>query len=232
MSGSLSRFCVLPFCHLYVHPTGLAKPCCRFDVGTLKQVYTIHSAEEILTVFYSAEWVEIRKAICEGKILPGCHKCYSEDRAGESYRSEVNRRAGLTGGELPSGSPTIDYHAGGEPRITYLEFAPGNMCNLGCRYCETSLSSSWSDHNYVESEKRNGESTPIKRALPSVLQMGRLPNNLVSSLTSVKISGGEPFLHRSFLDFLSGLDSSGRLGDVSLRIITNSSFIPREEYIT
>lgn len=197
-----SSFCALLWMHAAVRPGGRVQPCCRFqeDGTTLKENETLQDALE------SPRFQEIREKMLRGEEIPGCRQCIQEEKLqARSKRMAINE----------------DYRALWEPtpRLRYVEFPLGNLCNLKCRGCHSSWSTKWA-------------ADEIKLGIPEEFIVKRWENSTDlldgswSELRIIKILGGEPFLAPNHESFLEKIDRYGDISKVSLHYASNGTQRP------
>jgi hypothetical protein len=144
-------FCVVPFLEANVMPTGAVRPCCAFhgsimENGRRMSVYE-HTVEEI---WNSSDLRAIRKNMVEGKPVFQCWYCSSSEERGEpSMRTDLNKGWEIAGygnprnetiKQLKSTAIANDFYMSRGPAWVDLEL--GNLCNLKCRMCSSTWSSS------------------------------------------------------------------------------------------
>ena len=147
-------FCIFPFIGLNILPNGTAKPCCVFGTplaaegGEPMSVYE-HSVTEI---WNSSDMLEIRRAMLSGQPVSGCSYCYTQERAGRISRRREYTQGWLSGSDEfpnPTQASSDDIKAAARQLSLVLPPGPewqdldfGNLCNLKCRMCNSTYSSS------------------------------------------------------------------------------------------
>lgn len=208
-------FCPLPFNHLYIRPNGEYQPCCRFRNGQSKT--RIHEYNSLDDVLNSSEMLnDIRQKMLSGKKVSGCLSCYLEEESGgESMRTGEISRWG-----------DFDELADKTPQVTNIEITFGNYCNLACRTCGSSLSTSWQKDDEVlrpfYPERYVAERENVKKDW--------IPEDF-KNIKKFKITGGEPMLHPDFPSFLDDIIQSGSAQNIEVQIFTNTSFVPKRHLL-
>lgn len=98
----------------------------------------------------------------------------------------------------------------GVPPLTSLYLYITGSCNLACKHC-------WISPNY-QGKKRNDkfvELEYVKKALKEAIPLG---------LTSIKVTGGEPFLHPEFRTIAVSIDRAA----LNISIETNGTLVDRK----
>jgi sulfatase maturation enzyme AslB (radical SAM superfamily) len=185
-------YCVLPFTHLRIEPTGSVRPCCRFG-GAIPGA----TASDITSAFASPFMDRLRADMAAGVARPECRKCQGEEAHGiRSMRMIENERHAVPA----------------EPTLTYLEICLSNVCNLKCRMCSSLYSTRW-----IADEKALGKTpTPLAYSNLNVdaIRWGEI--------RMLKFLGGEPVLHHEEIgEILRRIDQAGRLGDLTVNFTTN-----------
>jgi MoaA/NifB/PqqE/SkfB family radical SAM enzyme len=203
-------FCALPFLHLHVNAKGNVKPCCispttSEDVGKLSE----SSLEEI---FNNDKMKQMRLDMINGVPRPDfCKACYKNEEAGfQSHRHSMNA------GFQKSVEPALDTMAEDgylEPKLKYIDTRYSNLCNLKCRTCNGTYSTSWSKEN-----ADNGKG--IYKELKAYTEKDPLDNQYVN-VERAYFAGGEPLIMPEHYDTLRKIIETGRASEVELAYNTN-----------
>jgi MoaA/NifB/PqqE/SkfB family radical SAM enzyme len=205
-------FCMAPWTHLSVSTDQKVHPCCKiktFPLGDLK----LNTLKEI---WNNPPLKELRKYMLAGQRHPACSACYVEDDANKnSYRQYINRKLmhHVTKTDLTSADGSFENF-----EINYLHFHFNNLCNLACRTCGPSSSSSW---HAISSSL--GEISANTSALVTANHDGKLFQEFKQHLNFIdliKFTGGEPLMIQEFYDILDLLIDQGRT-DIELFYNTN-----------
>lgn len=204
-------YCVLPSIHVCQTIDGRLKPCCRFQMRSSDPTRPHLSNMSLGTALRSDYFVQIREQMSNGERVEGCKRCYVDEDAGiESYRQIANKRY------RPEPEP--------EPRLTYVELAFSNECNLKCRMCQPTESRKWNDDWFELFPDRRDEIRKLEWNLSSSIAEFR-------DIRYLKIVGGEPFLSGQHRQFLLALSETVDLGQVEIDYHTNCTFFPKPEII-
>tara|TARA_B100000941_G_scaffold290888_1_gene275603 strand:- start:557 stop:1705 length:1149 start_codon:yes stop_codon:yes gene_type:complete len=172
-------------------------PCCRFH-------------HRFLGPNDHNDFEDIRKLMMENKWHPGCYKCkIDEANKGSSMRTEADEF-------FKDFDDTI--------RLEYLEITVGRLCNLACLSCGSEYS-----HNWDKDELALGISNQQKITKLKEVQEYDLDNINIDDLKYVKyikVTGGEPFLHKQFLNLIVRLANHGIAEQIHLEIFTNCTWFP------
>ena len=206
-------FCPLPFNHLYLKPNGKFKPCCRFR-GELKDKRPIQEFNNLDDVLESDSLENIRAAMIAGEPVSGCKACYDEEASG-SHSMRL--------GEIKHWGDIDKFTAKETNTVSNIDITVGNYCNLACRTCGSTLSTSW--------DKEDGilkHFYPERAHVSTRLNVNKdwKPEEFLN-VEKIKITGGEPMLHPDFLAFLDTIIASGVADNMEIQIFTNASFVPK-----
>ncbi len=192
-------------------PYSEVRPCCRFDTNIYDESF-VWDGESKLTDFYQSDlFAGLRKDIEEGKPIKGCHRCYQEE--------ELN---------IPSMRTKpfpVEIDDLGEKEFSYrfVELGVGKKCNLKCRSCNASFSSKWISDAEALKMPYSGDNSEI--------DLNSIPIQFFKETKSIKVTGGEPFLHNSFSELLKRLNESGYSKEIELEIFTNTTVFPSGEVV-
>jgi len=181
-------------------------PCCRFHHRFLDD-----ADKESLDI-YEATFADIRHTMLANQWHPGCYKCHADEEIkGSSMRTEAS--------DLFSDNTDT-------PKLEYLEIAVGRLCNLACVNCGPEFSHSWDkdtlalnieSQNYIDNLNVDQE-----------LNLDDFDITLLSDLNHLKVTGGEPFLHRQFMAFIVRLANADLASNINIEIFTNGTWYPEK----
>lgn len=234
---SKNTFCILPFIHMQVKPSGQMKPCCRFEFHNTEYktpdgeyVFNPHNLNNEATLADSQQsdvWEDIRQKLLKNEPVAGCRKCYHEEETSRfSMRTSENQLR--NNGKQDGPSYSVD-----TPVIKYLEMTFGNYCNLKCRTCNGDLSSTWwEDENaLVDSGHYPDRYFYIRASTKNVnIPFKWRPEDFVN-VEEIKFTGGEPMVHPDFLKLMDMLIEMDVAKNIKLDVFTNCSWIPGEKYL-
>lgn len=211
-------FCMYPWTHLYVHPTGEIGPCCASErwVGNLKQ----NTLQEI---WNQQPMKDLRLSMLSDSPASACKRCYEMEAAGAgSLRILANKtfahHIDLVDKTNIDGS--LD-----EFKMLRWDVRFNNLCNLKCRICHHVCSSSW-HQDLAKLDPDWAKANP-----KSFLFAGRhetdtweqvLPH--LDHAEEIYFAGGEPLMMQEHFDILNELERKQRF-DVKLFYNTNFTHV-------
>jgi len=145
--------CTAPWMHLHIINDGRAYPCCMTEITNELAVGNVKT-QTLKEVVNSPKMKEMRKGMLEGKPLPAsCERCKGREDAGfSSMRIGMNNNwydkvKDLIEDTKPDGEVT-------NLRLLYWDIRFSNYCNLACRTCSPTFSTSWAN-DYIRLRDHN-----------------------------------------------------------------------------
>ena len=189
-----NAFCVAPWVHMHVEPTGDVQLCCasNWKHQHNKSLGNLNDSTP-LEIWNNDQYRNIRTKMLAGEFLGNyCNACYERERGAINWteRQRLNK-------EFPEGfniASTATQPDGSLEvmDIRYLDIRFNNLCNLKCRTCGPDWSTSWANELGIEKPLRYNDSW--KKLLPHL-----------SNLEKVYFAGGEPMMTSEHYDFLEHL---------------------------
>lgn len=205
-------FCMAPWTHMMFAPNNHVTPCC-----TSKLVLGDSSKTSLKDIWNSENYKKMRLDMLAGKPIESCQSCYNNEAVGkDSLRQGINRSMGHRVSKIELTDDTGHV----EPfELNYFDSRFDNLCNLACRSCNPTYSSSWHD----VAVKIN----IIDQSQPAMLYAGRTPTDIfeqimehIDHIDKIYFAGGEPLINEQSWKILDELDRRGRY-DVELAYNTN-----------
>lgn len=193
-------FCAMPWVHLHVTQNGNVTPCCQAPWGDEAKFGDINEST-IQEIWKGKRFEDFRKQMLKGKPAPVCSRCYEKEEMGwislreitnDKYENEIN--------ELIRNK----FHSSSYETPVYFDIRFSNVCNLKCRICNFSSSSSWYNDDLAL-----GNIKPETPALTtSIIDEKKFFSEFKEQIGSIKeiyFAGGEPLMmeqHYQILEFL------------------------------
>jgi sulfatase maturation enzyme AslB (radical SAM superfamily) len=191
-----------------LRPNGKIMPCCVYQNVDNELPDSLNSSHP--DPFNHPYMVELRERMTRNERIPGCVKCYTDERiTGNSFRKDANS-AGWN-----FGIPEDDTR--GTPVLTNIDMTFSNVCNNKCRMCMPELSTHW----YSDAKKLG---MPIPTGV--IARNSIIEDSDVSSLRYLKILGGEPLMEADKLKKFLHKCNRSQLG---ILFVTNCTLLPDEE---
>jgi len=205
-------FCIAPWQASYYKESRKAyEMCCVFDKWT--------SAESPEDYFNSDTVKDVRRSIEQGKWNSGCKVCKEKEEHGQnSVRKRFNNN--LTG--ITQDSKEWYKEHTDEFNLKWLDYRPGNLCNLKCRMCNPSNSSLIAKEvidnpelqrwNYNEVDVTDSERFYKSKWHPAF-----------KNLSYLNVLGGEPTIDPQIQKLLNWVISNDYAKNLHLRYTTNAT---------
>ena len=168
--------CAYPFkAKMMMHGTP-ATPCCRFHDRFLSDADK--NSDTLFT--------DIKTSMMRNEWHPGCYKCKSDEEVtGNSMRTEADEFF----------NNFTDFE-----QLEYLEITVGRLCNLACIGCGLEFSHKWDEDSIALDLPNLYKLEHYKKHQEMDIDGIDLDN--FRHLKFLKVTGGEPFLHRQFLNLI------------------------------
>lgn len=220
----MNNFCILPFMSIETSPLGNTRACCLYNDEITDNGNKIALKDSTITeAFNSSGMNELRQKFLRNERPDGCSKCWSvEDAGGISKRIISNQKyvKEYNNSELYK-----------NPKLKFIDLKLGNICNLKCRICGVYSSSKWINDQLKISVNDKDKYVEMNRA-------GQWPREaetfwedlkgLANEITSLEITGGEPFLIQEHFDFLRHCVDTGNAHRIDIHYNTNGTQFPQD----
>ncbi len=222
-------FCVVPFVHLSTSPLGTLRPCCFSSQEKIKKDSSdqlVNLGSETLDEIWNSEhYREIRLKMINGEKLSNCDFCYKEEKLNKrSKRNKENDRYKALKAERMTSAKSNQGKLDSPP--VNLDLRLGNLCNLKCITCnpvfssqiEQEMNNKWPDNFFL---KKEYSTIKIENGWFDSKEFKNNLSTLLPHLEFIYVSGGEPVINKSLIDFLRDSVSLGYSKKQKLRFNTN-----------
>ncbi len=239
--------CVLPWIHLCASTDGVYGRCCVDNSIYHNELYDQPDEPEFVLnddalgcaplsryakdnpdrtmglpeAFNSLNMRQTRLAMLAGERIAACSYCYRrEDRGGQSYRQDINRRfADSVKFSDLADQTALDGSVGGFPFFLDIRF--GNTCNLRCVMCTFPVSSGWGALQHP-----SWSSAVIDPYRDDDELWATLAEN-AHEIRRLYFAGGEPFLQPGHFRMLDLLIEAGFAHQVDIVYNSNMTVLPQ-----
>ena len=205
MDKKLDNFCPAPWqASYYKESMGKYKMCCVFPVWT--------KADSPEDYFNSDVVKNVRETMLRGEWHSGCAVCKEQTEAGLNSDRESFIH------NLDIKNKPVDTN---KFKLRWLDFRPGNLCNLKCRMCSGTNSSMIQQEAEKHPELQEFENDkPVinSELLPSICN-----HETFSNLEFLKLLGGEPTIGSQIQKLLDWTVEKGYAKNINLRYTTNAT---------
>lgn len=210
-------FCMYPWVHLHVNPTGRSSPCCIAKSCSREGGMGDANKLSLMELVNSKDMKQLRLDMLAGKQNKECETCYQHESSNVmsaryfanndyiKYFDEVIANTDLFDGSLN------EFH------MRYFDIRFSNICNFKCRTCGSGFSSQW------EQEDLKAR-LPYAKVLPKNNNKEFLQNVLdqIDYMEMAYFAGGEPLITEEHYIMLEEMIRLGKT-DIKLRYNTNLS---------
>ena len=211
--------CVLPWTHLEIDVNGSASPCCLYK-GTIEN-YKVYDTN-LNEIQQSKFMQDLRQQFKNNERPTGCENCWMEEDAGK-----VSKRMNSM---YKMKNSLKEWTPDSEPKLKFIDFKLGNVCNLKCRIC-----GSWSSSKWAQEELDYGHNDLAKKQLQEGGWPKRNPqffDDIKSVLPDVEyfeFTGGEPFMIQKHFNILRHCVEAGVSEKQDIHYNTNGTQMPDGE---
>lgn len=205
-------WCPIPFNAISFHPTGALTRCMMSDTPMGES-------------YDSEQMKKLRQDMLDGKWdVKGCETCYKKEQHGNISQRQKWLLKDPHKFKNPDGynNPQVV----GNP-VNHMFINYSNICNFKCRMCSPLYSNGLIPEfkhlrslNVVDGYSLDPNSTKNINSTNSYLKNN--PSKL-DSVTSIWITGGEPFMDDSVYDLMDILDENNRSIEIDMCVTTNGS---------
>ena len=212
------NFCIYPWVHLYVEPNGSAYPCCGADYKVSDGLGNTNQSP-MKAIWNDQPMRDLRLQMLNDQPSKVCSRCYEQEASGFfSMRNSANKHHGhhIARVDSTKADGTVD-----DFNMIYWDVRFSNLCNLRCRSCGPSFSSSWFQ-DQLKIAPNYGDN---HRAL---IFAGKYETDLweqliehIDHVEQIYFAGGEPMMMDEHYRILEELERRERF---DVRLIYNTNF--------
>jgi len=183
-----------------------------------KEVFGNVHKESLNDLMNNTNYKTIRKQMLNGEKPTACSRCYELEDTADSWTLRKNSLQSFKN-HLPYLTETKEDGSIDDFKMRYLDIRFSNLCNMKCRTCGPSLSSSW----YDDQVKLHPES--VTKKFIDLKSNPNFMNDLMPHLDTIEevyFAGGEALITPQHYEILDYWLSKG-LTHIKLRYTTNFS---------
>jgi radical SAM protein with 4Fe4S-binding SPASM domain len=189
-------FCMLPWVHMHLWPSGTTYPCCLADpnlpVGDTQD-------QTLQEIWNGDQMRQLRLNMLSGNKSPECRRCYElEENNMHTLRLSSNENFKNHWDKVLQ---TESDGSAGNVSLNYMDIRFSNLCNLRCRSCGPQFSSSWfEDHKATNGDPGHPKILQVRDDMKSFIDE---LEPLLDTVERVYWAGGEPLItkeHYTILD--------------------------------
>ena len=212
------NFCMYPWVHMFVEPSGQVYPCCGSVYQNSNVLGNTHKSP-LKEIWNDQPIRDLRLKMINNQPSESCSRCYEQEESGFfSMRNSANKHHGhhINRVDATQDNGTLD-----EFSMIYWDVRFSNLCNLRCRSCGPSFSSSW----YQDQLRIAPDYGDQHKAL---IFAGKYETDLweqliehIDHVEQIYFAGGEPLMMDEHYRILEELE---RRNKFDVRLIYNTNF--------
>ena len=224
-----STFCMYPWMHMHLYPTGQAKPCCMSEHRGLEPLGNANQIP-MREIWNSSSMKQLRRNMLNEVASPECTRCYEKETLGFfSGRRSANKHHGHHIARVHETRP--DGHLE-RFEMSYWDIRFSNLCNLRCRSCGHMYSSSWyQDQVALAGDEYAKKNRPLFYAGRHQTDIWEQLLEHIDYVEQIYFAGGEPLIMDEHYRILEELE---RREMWHVRLIYNTNFTQvrlRDRYV-
>ena len=197
-------FCAMPFVHFHVAQNGNVTPCCQAPWGEEAKLGNINQ-QGIQEIWTGKPFDAFRKQMLNGNAPEVCSRCYDKEKMGwislreitnDKYEAEINSLI------------RNKFQAGSYAQPVYFDIRFSNVCNLKCRICNFSSSSSWYNDD-VALGNIDPKTPALTTSMVDEEKFYAEFKHQIGSIKEIYFAGGEPLMMEQHYRMLVFLIESG-----------------------
>jgi radical SAM protein with 4Fe4S-binding SPASM domain len=211
-------FCMYPWIHMYVEPSGRVAPCCGSGNGDESKIG--HTGQKKLAEIWNDQPLrDFRIKMLNNEKSKACARCYESEESGFfSMRLSANKHHGHHINLVDQTDATGNLN---QFNMLYWDVRFSNICNLRCRSCGPSFSSQWyQDQIKIAPDYANNHN--------ALIFAGKFETDLweqliehIDHVEQIYFAGGEPILMDEHYRILEELEKRKKF---NVRLIYNTNF--------
>lgn len=205
--------CPLPWVHMTINTCSTVQPCCMSYLEHDKMTWR---KSDFIEGLESEVYKEMRNQLLNDEWPKICQVCKWKEA--EGLKSPRQTTLGKTS------IPKTNYDI---PHLKYIDIKFSTKCNLACRMCHPSDSSRIED---IFRDKPKDEMPHFLRNRPLYIEDSReiekkefVKNAIDNGLEVLKVTGGEPFASRAFLDIIDWCIENEFNKNLQIMLTTNAT---------
>jgi len=197
-----NNFCMIPWVSMMIYTNSKVFPCCESSdaVGDC-------SDKSLKDIWNSDSMKKLRIDMLHDKSNKSCNSCYTKEKLGrDSLRKSSNRRFSHHVAKIDQ---TVSDGTLPKFELNYIDARFNNLCNLACRICTPTNSTSWHQPAIVLGL--------IDRTASPMLIAGKNQSDIyeqllqtIDTVERIYFAGGEPLMIEQFYRIVEELDRRGR----------------------
>ena len=188
-------FCIYPWINLRISTIGEISPCCMFS----EQIDNLN--QTTIKDVYQQGMRKLRQSFLSGEYPSQCSSCWKEEAVG---KSSMRQRAKHKFKEIYY---RLDYQKEDINNLQLFDLNLGNACNLGCKICNSTSSSTIAEQELTAGNISTVEFQSLKKSVKwaDSKEFWDQLLEVVQNIKYLDLYGGEPLMSKMHFKFLQRL---------------------------
>lgn len=212
-----SKFCILPWINVSIDVNGSTRPCCRYHQPNRQTNYKLPSLNDgrLDDLYNNNQWQSLRKAFIDGVEPEECKMCWDDEQGGiKSYRQNFVDSKKIDVSNVDTSSTIVEYP------IT-LDLKLNNVCNLKCRICGPTASSTYAKEHKILWKNDILDSDYWTQDKITNTHHEMVLEKWAPHIQHIEMTGGEPMNSPENVKVLSLINAENNLNEKTILINTN-----------
>ena len=216
---SKNTFCIAPWTEMHFGVSKEVMPCCTYD--RYNPFGNLNNTDSLEEIYNSENAKSLRKKLFNGEKANECKSCWNQEKLSEneSYRQFHNEFYGKYIDEVLENTNKDFSLKTISPKRLDIRF--DNKCNLKCRICNSTFSTSWYADEVKLGIRKDDKTNVYKESISNSVMEFIL--NSISKVDEIFFAGGEPLIQEGHYTILEFAVSNGYSSKIRLTYNTNFS---------
>jgi len=212
-------FCIAPWTEIHFGVSKEVMPCCTYD--RYNPFGNLNNNDNLEEIYNSENAKHLRKRLFEGERAKECSSCWNQEKLSknESYRQFHNEFYGKYIDEVLENTNEDFSLKSIKPKRLDIRF--DNKCNLKCRICNSTFSTSWYADEVKLGIRKDDKTNVYRESIPQGVMDFILQH--IPTVDEIFFAGGEPLMQDNHYKILEAAIDTGNSCNIRLTYNTNFS---------
>ena len=212
-------FCIAPWTEIHFGVSKEVMPCCTY--ARWNPFGNLNDTDNIEKIYNSDNAKSLRKKLFNGERAKECSSCWKQEELSnnESYRNLHNNLFGKYIDEVLENTNEDFSLKTISPKRLDIRF--DNKCNLKCRICNSTFSTSWYSDEVKLGIRKDDKTNVYKESISNDIM--KFIVDSIPTIDEIFFAGGEPLMQDNHYKILEAAIKSGYSKNIRLTYNTNFS---------
>ena len=212
-------FCIAPWTEIHFGVSKEVMPCCTYT--RYNPFGNLNDTDDIESIYNSDNAKTLRKKLFNGERAKECNSCWKQEKLSKatSYRQFHNDFYGKYLDEVLENTNEDFSLKSIQPKRLDIRF--DNKCNLKCRICSSTFSTSWYADEVKLGIRDNDKKDVYKESVSTKTMMFIVDS--IPHIEEIFFAGGEPLMQDNHYKILEAAIKTGHSKQIRLTYNTNFS---------